>query len=129
MAAGLSLLLLGLQLLGLGHLALERHGVCWEHGTLTEARPSEAHALLAPVAPVAPGLHARATSSALQDRDAHHHCPVQASRRHWGAPPAGAALPLEAVGDPGALLLLAAWQRVDGALLLRAPKQSPPLAA
>ncbi len=130
LAYGLSLLLLGLQLLGLGHLALERHGVCWEHGTVTEARTSEARALVIPVAMPSPGLHARATSAAtLQDADAHHHCPVQASRRHWGAPPAGAALALASAADTGAQLLLAAGHRDDRALLLRAPKQSPPLQA
>jgi|GEM_PF-376516 len=128
-AYALSLLLLGLQLVGLAHLLLERHGVCWEHGTVTEDRSAVPQARLAPVGPVLPGLHAGAAAPAVQDLDGHHHCPVQASRRHWGTPPAGAVLVLPGLAGMHALAPVGCAVRADAALLLRAPKQSPPATA
>jgi hypothetical protein len=127
-AWALSLFLSGLQFLGLAHLGLERHGVCWEHGTLTELAASKSSA--PEVAPVGlrPGLYARYASAALED-EGHHHCPVQASRQNWGAPPAGAVLVLSVDVAQGASALGTSVPRADGGLLARAPKQSPPLAA
>jgi len=56
MALGLSLLLLGLQFLGLAHLTLQRHGVCWEHGTVTELGTSRGPASAARPVSALPGL-------------------------------------------------------------------------
>jgi hypothetical protein len=128
LASGLSGLLLGLQLLGVAHLALERHGVCWEHGTLTEARASERTAPYAVGPASEAGVRAGHSAQRLEDVDAHHHCPVQASRRDWVAPPTPSALACLAGAGPGEASLTGALPFVDGALLLRAPKQSPPLA-
>jgi hypothetical protein len=128
MAWGLSLLLAGLQFLGLAHLGLERHGVCWEHGTLTELGASRSSAPEVTAVGLKLGLHARHTSAALED-EGHHHCPVQASRRDWGAPPAGALLVLSVDVASGAVASGAFAPRVDTGLLGRAPKQSPPLTA
>jgi hypothetical protein len=130
---GLSVLLVGLQLLGLVHLTLERHGVCWEHGTLTELGGGGVAAL--PGAALgAPeedstsrlsGLH-RGGATRLEDADGDRHCPVQASRRNWASSPP----PTELVVDVAPNLKLRDFAdstaRVDDALLLRAPKQSPP---
>lgn len=128
-ALGLSLLLVGLQFLGLAHLGLERHGVCWEHGTLTElGAPRPASLESSPVGS-APGLHARQSGAALQDADADHHCPVQASRRDWGAPPAGSPLELALAVSVDAMAFGASVRRADPGLLDRAPKQSPPATA
>ena len=128
MGWALSLFLAGLQFLGLAHLGLERHGVCWEHGTLTELGASKSSSPdVTPVGPL-PGLHARGASAALED-EGHHHCPVQASRRDWGAPPAGALLVLSVDVASGDAAFGASAPRADTGLLGRAPKQSPPLAA
>ena len=126
-AYGLSLFLVALHLGGLAHLALERHGVCWEHGTVTELGASTG-----PVSPspreTAPGLHA-GTASGLEDADGHHHCPVQASRRNWGGPPSVALFALAAGPALTAVPTCTSSPRADSALLRRAPKQSPPLPA
>lgn len=123
-AGGLCLLLIGVQVLGLTHLLLERHGMCWEHGTVTELGRGDSVAG-APEEVAGPlGLHS-GQSAAVEDVD-DHHCPVQAARRDWGNPPGVAELALVvgslvcAVG-PGD-----ASSRADDTLLLRAPKQSPP---
>ncbi len=126
-AGGLSLLLIGVQVLGLTHLLLERHGVCWEHGTVTELGRPVSVAVAPEEVPGPLGLHT-GRSAAVEDVD-DHHCPVQAARRDWGNPPAIAELvlfvgsALRAVG-PGD-----ASSRADDTLLLRAPKQSPPATA
>ncbi|MGO8968894.1 MAG: hypothetical protein ACLQDQ_04920 [Myxococcaceae bacterium] len=125
MADGLALFLVGLQLLGLAHFALERHGVCWEHGTVTELGRAERVASVPEALDADVGLHAGQSASQLEDQD-DHHCPVQASRRHWGAPPAHAAPALPSVAASGVRPLSAAARRPDAAILLRAPKQSPP---
>jgi hypothetical protein len=128
-AFALSLLLLGLQLLGLGHLALERHGVCWEHGTVTELGTSRnSTAALTPDG-AQPGLHGRPSTARLDSAEGHHHCPVQASRRDWGAPAAGALLALAVAQGPATGAAGAVPPRADDGLLRRAPKQSPPTAA
>jgi len=125
-AFGLSLLLVGLQLLGLAHLGLERHGVCWEHGTLTELGAPRPASLESSSVGNALGLHARQSSAALKDADADHHCPVQASRRDWGNPAAGSPLELALGVTADAIALGASVPRADPGLLDRAPKQSPP---
>jgi hypothetical protein len=126
-ALGLSVLLVGLQLLGVAHLVLERHGVCWEHGTVTEARAGELAAPLT-VGPTSEAALRGGHSAVGTDGDAHHHCPVQASRRDWAAPPTPAVL-VSSVGlGWGDVAFAETLPFVDGALLLRAPKQSPPLA-
>jgi hypothetical protein len=125
LASGLSLLLVGLQFLGLAHLALERHGVCWEHGTLTEFRPSRVAASVVERGTL-PGLHSGSATARLDDVDGHHHCPVQTSRRDWGAPPTGAALLLALGEGPFDVAVGASAPRADDSLLRRAPKQSPP---
>jgi hypothetical protein len=128
LAAGPSLLLLGLQLLGLAHLVLDRHGVCWEHGSLTELGTSRAASAVAVALPrgVGLGLHRGAPVSRLDDAEGHHHCPVQASRRDWGASPAGEPLVLALGEGPGQLSLEPSAPRADEGLLRRAPKLSPP---
>ena len=135
-ARGLSILLIGLQLLGLVHLTLERHGVCWEHGTLTELATGSASAPpnadgAAPTGDLASnlsGLH-RGGAVRVEDADGDRHCPVQASRRNWATAPA----PTELVFEVGPQLEVSASTersaRADDALLLRAPKQSPPPSA
>jgi hypothetical protein len=129
MGTGVALFLAGLQLLGLGHLALQRHGVCWEHGTVTELGSSGLPVPRLAVAGALPGLHQDGTAVVLDGADGHHHCPVQASRRNFGAPPAGATLTLS-VGEGGvALAASASGPRADALLLHRAPKQSPPATA
>lgn len=125
MAYGLSFLLLGLQLLGLAHLTLQRHGVCWEHGTLTELRSPRVSASLTPSEASSPGLHGRTSTARLED-DRDDHCPVQASRRGWATPPAGAELLLAVEGPRDGVRAAGTWRADDG-LLRRAPKQSPPL--
>ena len=129
----LSVLLIGLQLLGLVHLALERHGVCWEHGTLTELEADGASGLprtglAAPTedsASKVSGLH-RGGASRLEDGDADHHCPVQASRRNWAPAPDPTELVADVAPQPKVSGAVESSPRVDEALLLRAPKQSPP---
>ncbi len=125
LAFGLSLLLLGLQLFGLAHLALEHHSVCWEHGTVTELGSTGGAASGVTPGGVLPGLDGHPAAARL-DADGHHHCPVQASRRDWGAPPAGAVLLLAAHAGPEGGAIGASAPRADDALLRRAPKQSPP---
>jgi hypothetical protein len=127
-ASGLSLLLVGLQFLGLAHLALQRHGVCWEHGTLTELQTSRVAASNVETG-AQPGLHSGSAAARLDDVDGHHHCPVQASRRDWGAPEAGAALVLALGEGPFDVAVGTSSPRADDGLLRRAPKQSPPLTA
>jgi hypothetical protein len=126
-AFGLSLALLGLQFLGLAHLTLERHGVCWEHGTLTELGPSRAAPLVVQSGSALPGLDVGTSSARAEDADKDDHCPVQALRRGWATPPAGAtwALATEVSGD---VALGVPELRADAGLLRRAPKQSPPTA-
>ncbi len=128
LAWALSLFLAGLQFLGLAHLGLERHGVCWEHGTLTELDTSKGFAADVTRVGLAPGLHERRASATLED-EGHHHCPVQASRRDWGTPPSGVlrALPVNVASQVAAFGTSVA--RADAGLLGRAPKQSPPSAA
>jgi hypothetical protein len=128
MAWALSLLLAGLQFLGLAHLGLERHGVCWEHGTLTELGAAKGVALDVTRAELPTGLHAARPMATLED-EGHHHCPVQASRRDWGAPPAGALLSLSLDVASGDGAFGASVLRADAGLLGRAPKQSPPRTA
>jgi hypothetical protein len=127
-ARALALLLAGLQFLGLAHLGLERHGVCWEHGTLTELGASNGLAPDVMRADLPAGLRTRRASPTLED-EGHHHCPVQASRRDWGGPPAGAllALPLDVASTD--MAFGASVLRADAGLLGRAPKQSPPRTA
>jgi len=120
---------MGLQLLGLAHLSLERHGVCWEHGTVTELQAGEP-ALPASVALSAePGFRSGAAGVRFEDVDGHHHCPVQASRRDWAAGTAPDPLAFSSGPERPGLSPAAAAPRADGGLLLRAPKQSPPRAA
>jgi hypothetical protein len=128
LAWALSLLLAGLQFLGLAHLGLERHGVCWEHGTLTELGASRNSEPDAGPWGMKPGLHVRYASAALED-EGHHHCPVQASRRDWGGPPTGALLVLSLGVPTGGPTFSVSAARADRGLLHRAPKQSPPLTA
>jgi hypothetical protein len=125
-AFALSLLLLALQLLGLGHLALERHGVCWEHGTLTELGTSRTSVPAPTPGGALPGLYGRPSTARLDGTEGHHHCPVQASRRDWGAPFAGNLLALAVAEGPGHDAAGAVAPRADAGLLRRAPKQSPP---
>jgi hypothetical protein len=132
-ARGLSVLLVGLQLLGLVHLTLERHGVCWEHGTLTEldnrsvsAPPTaESAAPSGDLASNLSGLH-RGGAARVEDADGDRHCPVQASRRNWATAPAPTELVLEVVPQLEVSAFTESSARSDDALLLRAPKQSPP---
>src|SRR5450755_4724117 len=103
-AQGLSILLIGLQLLGLVHLTLERHGVCWEHGTLTEfasgsasvSPNAEGAARTGDLASSPSGLH-RGGAVRVEDADGDRHCPVQASRRNWATAPAPTELVLDVV--------------------------------
>jgi hypothetical protein len=129
LAVGLSLLVLGLQLVGLAHLTLERHGVCWEHGSLTELGTSKAQASLLVPHGSGPGLHTGSPLSRLEDGEGHHHCPVQASRRDWAASPAGEPLVLALGEAPGQLCVQPSVPRADEGLLHRAPKLSPPQTA
>jgi hypothetical protein len=129
LAMGLSLLLLGLQLVGLAHLTLERHGVCWEHGSLTELGTSKASASLLVPHGSGPGLHLGFPVSRLEDAEGHHHCPVQASRRDWGASPAGEPLVLALGETRGQLSVQLSVPWADEGLLHRAPKLSPPATA
>jgi hypothetical protein len=122
----LALLVVGVQLLGVAHLALERHGVCWEHGTVTELQPGVPSAPVAVPAGRDAELRAGHASGRVEDVDGHHHCPVQASRRDWASPPAPVLVSLPAAPDQVRLALAERSTRGDGALLLRAPKQSPP---
>jgi hypothetical protein len=132
-AQGLSVLLVGMQLLGLVHLTLERHGVCWEHGSLTDlARGSvlplssaESVALAGDPASNLAGLH-RGGVARMEDADGDRHCPVQASRRNWGTASAPTELVLEVGSQLEVCAFTEATARTDDALLLRAPKQSPP---
>ncbi len=124
-ARGLSVLLVGLQLVGIAHLALVPHGMSWERGTVIELGAGKL--TRAALAPVCRGLSLNAGQSAVQLGDSDDHpCPVQASRRDWGGPPAAAALGLSFASMPGVAVSAAVASRGDDALLLRAPKQSPP---
>ena len=125
MTQGMSMLVLGVQLLGLAHLTLERHGVCWEHGTVTELAGPEAALPAAGNASLEPGLRAAVPGARLEDVDGHHHCSVQASRRDW-APSTPPMLALAVGPELGGVAGSAVPPRADAALLLRAPKQSPP---
>jgi len=127
-AYGLSLLLVGLHLFGLAHLALERHGVCWEHGTVTELGRTEQALALPDAVATTSGLHAGHSVAQLQEAE-DHHCPVQVSRRDWGNPPAGALLALLTPARPRLLAWPPSVLSVDETLLHRAPKQSPPFSA
>jgi hypothetical protein len=130
LARGLSLFLVAFQLLGIAHLVVERHGVCWEHGTVTELQPGEVGTpLTGPVSPEETGIRSGQSTARLDDVDGHRHCPVQASRRDWSSPPASGLLIQLAGPGPAGDALCAALPRADAALLLRAPKQSPPSAA
>lgn len=129
LAHGLSLFLVASQFLGLAHLMVERHGVCWEHGTVTELQPGEEGTPPAgTVSPEQTGLRAGPSTARLDDVDGHHHCSVQASRRDWSAPPASGLLLASAGPGSAGDALCTAPARADAALLLRAPKQSPPAA-
>jgi hypothetical protein len=129
-ARGLSLFLVAFQLLGIAHLVVERHGVCWEHGTVTELRPDEVGTPLSgPVSPEETGLRGGQSTARLDDVVGHHHCPVQASRRDWGSPSASELLILSVRPGPAGEAPCAVEPRADRGLLLRAPKQSPPSAA
>jgi hypothetical protein len=133
LARSLGVLLVGLQLLGLVHLAFDRHGICWEHGKLTELEsggvavsPSaELAADSGATANEPTGLH-RGGPAAISDADADRHCPVQASRRNWTTPAATTGLAQPVVPHLRILPLAEFSARTDEALLLRAPKQSPP---
>jgi hypothetical protein len=133
LARRLSVLLVGLQLLGLGHLAFDRHGICWEHGKLTEldsggvavSLGSEVASGSGATANEPAGLH-RGGPAAIGDADTDRHCPVQASRRNWANPAAPAGLAQPALPQLRILAFVEFSVRTDDALLLRAPKQSPP---
>jgi hypothetical protein len=122
---GVAMLVLGVQLLGLVHLTLERHGVCWEHGTVTELQGSEPALPVTASASQEPGFRAAAAGVRLEDLDGHHHCSVQASRRDW-APSVPPTLALAVGPELDGVASSALLPRADAALLLRAPKQSPP---
>jgi hypothetical protein len=125
---GVALIALGAQLLGLGHLAFERHGVCWEHGVVTELQGTELAPPSTGTASHEPGFRADAPSVRLEALDGHHHCSVQATRRDW-APSAAPTLALAMGPESGDVAVAEVSPRADGVLLLRAPKQSPPSAA
>lgn len=127
-ARGVAVLVVAIQLLGLAHLGLERHGVCWEHGTVTELQGAEPALPTAGLASREPGLRAGASGIRLEDLDGHHHCSVQASRRDW-APSAPTTLALAAGPELDGVASSALAPRADAARLLRAPKQSPPSGA
>lgn len=125
---GVALIALAVQLLGLGHLAFERHGVCWEHGEVTELRGAELAPPSAATVGHEPGFRAGASRVWLESLDGHHHCSVQATRRDW-VPSAAPTLALALGPESGVVAVAEAAPRADGVLLLRAPKQSPPSAA
>jgi len=117
-----AVLLVLVQLVGLGHLAFARHGLCWEHGVVVELDGASAGPAEAETTP-APGLD---RSSALSARSgAHPHCPALWLHRQLSpspAPPLALAPTVPAdrgrVGDA----IPPAWRTA----LDRAPKQSPP---
>jgi len=125
LARGVAVSVVAVQLLGVAHLGLERHGVCWEHGTVTELQGSEAALPAAVHASQEPEFRAAGAGARLEDVEGHHHCSVQASRRDW-APSDPPMLALTVGPELDGLASSGALPRADAALLLRAPKQSPP---
>jgi hypothetical protein len=119
-------LLVGAQLVGLAHLALVQHTVCWEDGDLVDLPGAGASSAVgsAPRArPALPGLGARA--SAIESPQ-HRHCDALARREDSALPPR-AELRLVRVELPaGPLAPIAAVEGAPAALLRLAPKQSPP---
>lgn len=127
-ARGLSILLVGVQLLGLAHLALARHGFCWEHGTFTELAAGRVVTAASAAGSTASGLNSGQSGTHVEDVE-DRACPVQASRRHWVSPPEVSALALFLGPELGNGMAAEPSSRADDALLLRAPKQSPPRSA
>lgn len=124
---GVALIALGVQLLGLGHLAFERHGVCWEHGEVTELQGADLSASSASTANHDLGFRSGSPTVRPENVVGHHHCSVQATRRDW-APAAAAALSIALGPDAAGITLAEDSPRADR-VLLRAPKQSPPSVA
>jgi len=118
-----ALLLVGIQLAGLAHLAFGRHGLCWEHGVVVELEGEPVAALPIETA-AAQGLDRTPAVGARSD--AHPHCPALWLHRQVGpsryfqlairAPTEAAEASLPAVAPPSR------WAALD-----RAPKQSPPV--
>ena len=122
---GLALFLVGTQLLGLAHLILQRHGVCWEHGVATELQGTDLASPATDASSHQPGFGAGESSARLEDRRDHDHCSIQTTRRDW-APCTAPALALAVWPGTGDSAFAEAPPHADQALLLRAPKQSPP---
>jgi len=118
-----ALLLVGLQLAGLAHLAFARHGLCWEHGVVVELEGAPAAA--APIeTAAAPGLDGTAALGARSD--AHLHCPALWLHRQIG-PSRQLQLAIRAPTEAAEAFVPAVAPPSRWAALDRAPKQSPPL--
>ena len=116
-------LLVLVQLAGVAHLAFARHGVCWEHGVVVELDAVPSSPAAAEPSAI-PGLD----RSVLQigRSEGHPHCPALWLHRQLGptrAPELALARPL--VVD--AVVVRDSVPPPRWAVLLRAPKQSPPV--
>jgi len=114
-----------LQLVGVGHLAFGRHGICAEHGELIEL---DSAPVVAPE-PMPAGLDDRAQLLASSAGIAEHvHCPVLFGRRDQAPAPAALLRALSSVEAPAdAVAPLFQPRDLPGRIRL-APKQSPPAA-
>jgi hypothetical protein len=115
-----------LQLIGVGHLAFGRHGICAEHGELIEL---DFVAPLPAPAPAPSGVDDRAQLVANSAGNLEHvHCPVLFGRRDATPVQAAVVRALSSVAAPGdATVPLFQPRDLPGRIRL-APKQSPPAA-
>ena len=124
----LALLLVVLHAASLGHLLLERHEVCPEHGELVHAdRAGRPHVRSADDAAgdgSGPAVRADASDAVGHDDD---HCAAVATRRELAVLPAdGSGLIILAAAESPAVPASAEAQHEARARYDIAPKQSPP---
>jgi hypothetical protein len=127
LALGLALFALIGQLSSSAHLLLVRHAVCPEHGELIHAASSEPSRTEHTKAPEAKASLVQASADADELTDGHGHCSIAAQRRERGVPNAASAR--VAASESIVARSAPAQQQVfafGGALLLLAPKNSPP---
>jgi hypothetical protein len=127
LALGLALFALVGQLSSSAHLLLVRHAVCPEHGELIHAASGEPRRSEHAKAPDGKLALVQASADGDEFADAHGHCPIATHRRERGVPSAAAAR-IEAADSVRALYIPTQQQAFafGGALLLLAPKNSPP---
>ena len=115
------------QLLSAGHLVIVRHEMCLEHGVAVDAGSHEHASTPSPANAPSPS-RALVSREGLEAEHGHEHCLAAFERRDRTLLPPSAAVLLAAAPVRSAPALGVAVRAPGVALLLLAPKSSPPSA-